>query len=175
MRLTVAVLLGIVVSAVSVHAAGPSDMLLHEEPLPLAEITFTDESGTVLSLKAWRGKVVLLNVWATWCPPYREEMPTLDSLQALLGGDNFEVIALSIDRAGVDAVAGFFDEIGIKHLQIFIDQSGRAAGELKVFGLPATILVGPDGKELGRLVGPAEWDTPEMIALFEDVIAGNRE
>mgnify|MGYP003661775318 FL=1 len=102
-------------------------------------------------------------------------MPTLDRLQAHLGGDRFEVVALSIDRAGVSVVAEFFEEIGIEHLRTFIDDSGKAARDLKVFGLPATLLIGRDGRELGRLVGPAEWDTPEMIALLKTVIGNQQE
>ena len=118
---------------------------------------------------------MLLNIWATWCGPCRAEMPTLDRLQARLGSDRFEVIALSIDRAGVGVVAEFFEEIGIEHLRIFIDESGGAARDLKVFGLPATLLIGRDGRELGRLVGPAEWDTPEMTAFLETLIANQQE
>lgn len=150
-------------------------MPMHDTPRAVPEIAFTDGEGEPLTLDAWRGKIVLLNVWATWCGPCRAEMPTLDRLQARLGGDRFEVVALSIDRAGVRVVAKFFEKIGIKHLRIFIDDSGKAARDLKVVGLPATLLIGRDGRELGRLVGPAEWDTPEMIAFIETVIANQQE
>ena len=150
-------------------------MPLHDTPRPVPEVAFTDGEGEPLTLDAWRGKIVLLNIWATWCGPCREEMPTLDRLQARLGGDRFEVVALSIDRAGVSVVAEFFEEIGIEHLRTFIDDSGKAARDLKVFGLPATLLIGRDGQELGRLVGPAEWDTPEMIAFLKAVIANQQE
>lgn len=152
-------------------AAEPSAMRLHETPQPVPQIDFTDGSGAPHTLEAWRGKVVLLNVWATWCGPCRAEMPTLDRLQATLGDEHFEVLALSIDRAGADVVREFFDEIGIEHLGIFVDKTGKASRDLKIFGLPGTLLIGPDGRELGRLIGPAEWDTPEMIAFFEIVIA----
>ena len=168
-------LFGLFLSLAGVAAAEPGTMPLHEASQPLPPIAFADESGNPLTLDAWRGKVVLLNVWATWCGPCRREMPTLDRLQARLGGDRFEVVALSIDRAGVGVVRRFFEEIGIGHLRIVIDESGRAARDIGVFGLPATILVGPDGRELGRFVGPAEWDTPEMIAFFETIIADQLE
>lgn len=144
---------------------------LHGEPRSLPTIAFFDGDNQLRSLADWRGKIILLNVWATWCVPCRVEMPTLDRLQARLGGEDFEVVALSIDRAGVGVVAKFFQKIGIGHLRIFIDDSGKAARDLKVFGLPATLLIGRDGLELGRLIGPAKWDTPEMIALIEAVVS----
>ena len=145
-------------------------MTLHDAPRPLPEISFTDETGKSLTLKAYRGKVVLLNIWATWCAPCRTEMPTLDRLQSRLGSDRFEVVALSIDRADVGIVRKFYDDIGVKHLKLVIDQSGRAMQALGLLGLPTTILVGPDGLELARHVGPAEWDLPEIRAFFENVI-----
>jgi thiol-disulfide isomerase/thioredoxin len=150
--------------------AEPKRMTLHHAPRPLPEITFTNETGRSLTLKAYRGKVVLLNIWATWCTPCRAEMPTLDRLQARLGSDRFEVVALSIDRAGVGVVRKFYDDVGVKHLKLVIDQNGRAMQALGLLGLPTTVLIGPDGLELARHVGPAEWDSPEMRAFFEDVI-----
>ncbi len=96
-------------------------------------------------------------------------MPTLDRLQQQLGGEEFAVVALSVDRAGASAVRMFFDEIGVK-LAVFIDQDGAAIRSLGLFGLPATLLIGPQGNELARLAGPAEWDTPEMVAFLEGII-----
>lgn len=151
-------------------SAEPKRMTLHDAARPLPDISFTDDTGGLLTLQAYRGKVVLLNIWATWCAPCRAEMPTLDRLQASLGSDRFEVVALSIDRAGVGVVRKFYDEIGVTHLKLVIDQNGRAMQALGLLGLPTTILVGPDGLELARHVGPAKWDLPEMRAFFEDVI-----
>jgi len=171
MRVLPTVLLLAVLALPGARAAEPVSIPLHDTPRPLPGLAFTDGEGQPRTLADFRGKVVLLNIWATWCGPCRREMPTLDRLQARLGGEDFEVVALSIDRAGIGVVREFFDEIDIKHLRIFIDESGRAARDLKIFGLPATLVIGPDGSELGRLVGPAEWDTTEMIAFFETVIA----
>lgn len=162
--------LGLVCSTAAM-AEGPNAVPLHDTPLPLPAISFADEHGNPLTLDRWRGKVVLLNVWATWCAPCRHEMPTLDRLRAMLGSERFEVVALSIDRAGVGVVRRFFDEIGIQHLGIFIDATMKASRALRIFGLPGTLLIGPDGRELGQLIGPAEWDTPEMVAFFNQVIA----
>jgi thiol-disulfide isomerase/thioredoxin len=166
-----ALVLAALVAASSAHAQEPTAMSLHQEPQPLPELVFTDESGEPRSLEDWRGKAVLLNVWATWCAPCRAEMPTLDRLQERLGGEGFEVVALSVDRAGAGAVRKFFDEIWVK-LPVFIDQDGAAIRSLGLFGLPATLLIGPDGNELARLAGPAEWDTPEMVAFLEGIIEG---
>ena len=143
---------------------------LHDTPQSIENINFQDETGQSLQLSDWRGKIVLLNVWATWCGPCREEMPTLDRLQEKLGGDQFDVLALSIDRGGVGIVRDFYDEIGLQHLQIWIDPTTKASRAMKVFGLPTTLLIGPDGKELGRKIGPAEWDAPNAINFFEKII-----
>ena len=175
MRMILIAVLVVALGIATASAAEPTGMPLHGAPRPLREIGFTDEAGAALSLEVWRGRLVLLNIWATWCGPCRAEMPTLDRLQGRLGDENFEVVALSIDRAGVDAVRTFYDEIGIEQLAIYIDETGRIAQDLGVFGLPTTILVGPDGSELGRLIGPAEWDTPEMIAFFENAVEENQE
>ncbi len=157
------------------QSAEPSGIPLHQEPRPLPNISFNDEAGTPLTLESWRGRVVLLNIWATWCGPCRAEMPTLDSLQGRFGGEHFEVVALSLDRAGVAAVRAFYDEVGLERLAVYIDQSGQAAQDLGVSGIPTSILIDGDGRELGRYVGATEWNTPEMIAFFEDLIGTQQE
>ena len=143
---------------------------LHKTPQALTDISFQDETGRPLQLSDWHGKIVLLNVWATWCGPCREEMPTLDRLQEKLGSGRFDVLALSIDRGGAGVVRDFYNEIGLQHLQIWIDPTTKASREISVIGLPTTLLIGPDGKELGRKIGPAEWDAPEAIAFFRAII-----
>lgn len=149
--------------------AGSSFSML-DAPRPLPELRFLDGAGKETTLAAFRGKAVLLNLWATWCVPCREEMPTLDRLQAELGGPGFEVVALSIDRAGLDVVRKFYGEIGIRRLAMYIDGSGRATRELGVLGLPTTLLVDREGRELGRLIGPAAWDAPEMVAFLKSLL-----
>lgn len=142
-------------------------MPLHDAPRPLPDIRFRDGENQARSLADFRGKVVLLNIWATWCGPCRREMPTLDRLQATLGGPDFQVVALSIDRAGMKVVSAFYAETGIEHLARYIDESGRTTQALKVPGLPTTLLIDREGREIARHVGPAEWDTPEMVAFFK--------
>ncbi|OQM75699.1 TlpA family protein disulfide reductase [Manganibacter manganicus] len=166
MKAILSALVCAVLMITSAWAEEPAAIILHDERQPLPELAFADEAGKSRSLEDWRGKVVLLNVWATWCAPCRAEMPTLARLQERLGGEGFEVVVLSVDRAGVGAVRKFFDEIGAK-LPVFIDQDGAALRTLGLFGLPTTLLIGPDGNELARLAGPAEWDTPEMVSFLE--------
>ncbi|WP_219821614.1 TlpA family protein disulfide reductase [Sneathiella aquimaris] len=145
-------------------------MSLYEKPRSLNPISFTDVESSDLDLSHWRGKFVLLNIWATWCAPCREEMPTLDNLQRQLGGKNFEVVALSIDQAGVPAIQKFYTKIGIKHLAIYVDQTMKASTDLQTYGIPTTLLISPEGHELGRLVGPATWDNPEMLTFLRRIV-----
>ncbi|MCD1636709.1 TlpA family protein disulfide reductase [Martelella mediterranea] len=147
--------------------------VMHEMPRPLPEITFDNGNGQGLTLADFEGKTVLLNIWATWCVPCREEMPTLDALQAELGGSGFEVVPLSVDRAGPEVVRKFYAEIGIEHLGLYIDASMRASFDLQAPGLPTTLLLDAEGRELGRLVGPAEWNTPEMVAFLKTHLTSN--
>ncbi|APH74929.1 TlpA family protein disulfide reductase [Aquibium oceanicum] len=152
-------------------AEAPPNFAIHDAPKPVPEVRFENGDGEARTLADFRGRVVLLNVWATWCVPCREEMPTLDRLQAKLGGPNFEVVALSIDRAGPNVVREFFAEIGIENIALHIDASGKALFGLGIVGLPATLLINREGEEIGRLIGPAEWDSPEMIEFIRSTIA----
>jgi thiol-disulfide isomerase/thioredoxin len=148
----------------------PQNFIRHSVPAAMPELQFTDGDGRAHSLADFRGKVVVLNVWATWCGPCRTEMPTLDRLQAQLGGPGFEVVALSVDRGGPERVKAFYASIGVQHLALHIDASSEATSALSIVGLPATILVDRDGKELGRLFGPAKWDAPEALAFLRSII-----
>lgn len=139
-------------------------------PVELADVSFKDEAGVTTTLAAFKGRVILLNLWATWCLPCRHEMPSLDRLQKEMGSDQFEVVALSLDRAGKDAARTFFDEIKIENLKLYIDPTMKAGNGLRAVGMPTTILIGKDGKELGRLPGPAEWDSPAAKALIADAL-----
>ena len=147
-------------------AAGPQGFALHETPQNLPNIRFVTEDGAKGTLEDFRGKVILLNIWATWCPPCVEEMPTLDALQAELGGPGFEVVALSIDRAGPDVVRKFLNRIGVVYLELYVDETRMSYTALLAVGLPATLLIDAEGRELGRLIGPADWDDPEMVSFL---------
>jgi thiol-disulfide isomerase/thioredoxin len=146
----------------------PPAFSMHPAPRPLPDVRFENGQGEAMSLADFRGKVVLLNLWATWCAPCRREMPTLDRLQASLGGSDFQIVALSIDRKGLPAVREFYAELGLETLPIYVDETGEAQRALSVLGLPTTLLLDRDGDEVGRLLGPAEWDSPEMMAFLRD-------
>lgn len=135
---------------------------IHPAPRQFTPLRFSDEQGRILSLSAFRGRTVLLNVWATWCPPCREEMPALDRLQAALGGPDFEVVAISIDAQGLPAVRTFFKQVGITRLRPYID-SDHEAGALATVGIPITLLIDREGREIGRKRGPAVWDDPGVM------------
>jgi thiol-disulfide isomerase/thioredoxin len=113
---------------------------------------------------------VLLNLWATWCAPCLKELPSLDRLQAQLGGDRFQVIAVSVDRRGAEAVRPFFEKLKISHLTIYVEPKGRLADMIGLQILPSTIIIGPHGLMLGRMIGAAEWDAPEALALLRHYI-----
>ncbi len=167
-----AVLLLLLIAALSSAAAAEPTFVMLDPPKALPDVRFVDGDGRDRSLADFRGKVVLLNIWATWCVPCRKEMPTLDRLQDTLGSNDFEVVALSIDRGGPDVVRKFYGEIGVAHLAIHVDASGKAFRDLAVVGLPTTILIDRAGREIGRLVGPAEWDSPETIGTLRRLIGG---
>ncbi len=153
-----------------VAAEPPAGFTMHAEAFALPSITFQSSHGQKLDLEDFRGRVVLLNLWATWCAPCRAEMPTLDNLQAILGGSAFEVLALSLDRGGADDIDDFYQELGLRHLAVYVDPTTSAQRALRVFGLPTTLLIDVDGFELGRLIGPAEWDSREMVDFLRSVI-----
>lgn len=153
--------------SLSPDRTGRSDAGSADRPGPL---TFTDAKGTTLSLADFGGRSVLLNIWATWCPPCRKEMPSLDRLQAQRGGKDFEVVALSVDKGGIAQVRPFYEETKIVNLAIYTDTASAAMAALRLVGLPTTILLAPDGRELARWVGPREWDTPETMAEIERLI-----
>ena len=145
-------------------------MPLHDKPRQMLSPPFVDGKGRDLTLADFRGRVVLLNIWSTWCVPCREEMPTLDALQEKMGGGDFHVLPLSIDRAGMEIVRRFYDEIGIRHLDTYLAEDIRVMAAFAVVGLPTTILIDRDGFERGRLVGPAEWDSPAVMAQIQTII-----
>ena len=141
-------------------------------PLPvLSALAFQTADGRGLTGAAFQGRFVLLNVWATWCPPCVKEMPSLDRLQAMKGDSSFEVVALSIDRQGLEVVAPFFKRTGLANLAIYLDREARSMSALRITGLPTTVLIDPTGREVARWPGAREWDQPATVAEIDEHIA----
>jgi thiol-disulfide isomerase/thioredoxin len=138
---------------------------------PLTGITFTDGEGRQRTLNEWKGKVVLINLWATWCAPCKLEMPSLDRLQAKLGGADFAVLPISLDRTGADKPRAFLTSNKLENLELFLDTGNALTTVLRVPGLPLSVLVNYEGKEIARLAGSAEWDSPEAEDLIRAAIA----
>lgn len=150
--------------------SGRDGVVVHSRPRELPPLRFGDATGAVSSLAAYRGRAVVLNVWATWCAPCREEMPALDRLQAALGGPDFEVVTVSIDASGLKAVQPFFRQLRIEHLHPYLDRFGEAAAWVAA-GIPLTLLIDRDGREAGRKLGTARWDAPDMLALIRRLLS----
>jgi thiol-disulfide isomerase/thioredoxin len=143
-------------------------------PFRLPDVTFKDSTGREHALADWRGRTVLLNLWATWCVPCRKEMPALDTLQADLGGAKFDVVAVNIDTRDPQKPLNFLKEIGIAHLAYYADDSAKVFQELKAagkaFGMPTTLLVDPAGCEIGEMAGPAEWASTDGVKLVSAIL-----
>lgn len=138
---------------------------------PALGLSFSDGEGRPVTLADFQGKVLLLNLWATWCAPCRHEMPALDRLQEKLGGRDFQIVALSVDRGGLPAVRRFYEQVGVRSLPIYIDTAGTALRQAGATGLPTTLLLDRNGREIRRFVGPAEWDGPAMVAVVQNTVA----
>ncbi len=145
-------------------------LIVHVAPRDRITETFRDLYGNRLTLADYSGKVVLLNIWATWCPPCRAEMPSLDRLAGEMEGPDFALIALSTDRGGVERVAQFYDDYLIDNLDIMHDRSGNFARQAGVLGLPVTLILDRQGREIARLLGDADWASPEARAILRRII-----
>ena len=153
-------------------AKGPMAAFLVKPERPaVPDLNFKGAQGNGLKLSQWKGRVVLVNLWATWCAPCRKEMPTLADLQKQLGSKDFEVIAMSVDRKGIEASSAYLKETGADALGLYVDETTKSLGDLQGLGLPLSILVDRKGREIGRLLGPAEWNSSEAMALVKAAIA----
>ena len=138
------------------------------KPAELPELHFVDRNGRSLSLHDFAGRPILLNLWATWCVPCRKEMPSLDRLQAKFDPSRFLVLTLSIDHGGVPQVERFYQQLGLKSLGVYVDRSAQALQDLHAPGVPVTLLVNEQGQEIGRKIGAAEWDAPQIVSTLRE-------
>src|SRR3954452_1438905 len=140
-------------------------------PVKLPDLAFEDAEGKPRKLSEWRGKTVLVNLWATWCVPCRKEMPALDSLQTKLGGKDFEVVAVNIDTRDPEKPRNFLKEANLTQLSYFADSKAKVFQDLKsigkALGMPTSVLVDGKGCEIANLAGPAEWASDDAIKLIK--------
>jgi thiol-disulfide isomerase/thioredoxin len=152
--------------------AGPIGQFIPANPpRPAPEVSFAAESGGNVSLADFRGRVVLLNLWATWCEPCIREMPALDRLQGKLGGRDFAVVLVSQDRGGGNVVDPFFAKLGLANLKTYLDPKGTVGHGFGVAGLPTSFLIDRDGTIIGSVQGAAAWDGPEAEARIRQYLA----
>jgi thiol-disulfide isomerase/thioredoxin len=146
-----------------------------QTPFLVPDLAFKDADGHARTLADWRGRTVLLNLWATWCVPCRREMPALDALESNLGGPNFEVVAINIDTRDPAKPRGFLKEVGVTHLAYYSDQSAKVFQDLKLagkaFGMPTTLILDRSGCEIGEMAGPADWASPDGVKLVSAAVA----
>lgn len=158
----------------ALNAAKSGDMAkltVHKDPKSVPEIAFFDPTGTQRTLAEFQGKAVLVNFWATWCAPCRHEMPSLSQLQTEKGGPAFEVVTISTIRNTPSAVDKFFADVGIENLPKFDDPNGALARSLGIAGLPMSLIIAPDGTEVARFYGDADWASDDAYALVDALIA----
>jgi len=145
-------------------------VVLHAAPVAVPDLPFLKADDSEGALSEYRGRFVLLNFWATWCAPCRHEMPALNMLQARLGGADFQVVTLATGRNPPQAIRRFFEEENLTVLTRHRDIDQRIAREMGVFGLPISVILDREGREIGRLRGDADWASPEAFALIEAII-----
>lgn len=159
---------GLVATQAARAAAGPER--LREESRALPPITFQDAEGQEKTPADFAGQGLVLNLWATWCPPCVAEMPALAKMAAALSGDRIAVLPLSSDRGGKPVVDAFYQRVGLSGLGVWLDPRGAAARALGARGLPTTVIVDRMGQERARLEGDAAWDTPAMIEAVRRLV-----
>jgi thiol-disulfide isomerase/thioredoxin len=155
------------------QAGGMEQFTLNNPPLPVPETRFLDAAGKDVALADFKGRVLLVNFWATWCAPCIQELPSLDRLQAEIGGKDFTVLTINEDRQGAAVAGPFLEKHGLKHLGTHADRQMALARALDLHGMPSTYLVDRKGRIVGSLVGPAEWDSPAAKALIRRHIAAD--
>ena len=147
-------------------------LAISSAPVAMPEIEINGHDGAVHRLADLKGKFVLVNFWATWCAPCRKEMPGLEALQRDLGGDKFTVQLIAVGRNPPPMIDKFFAEAGITALTTWLDPKQRLSSQVGVFGLPITLLLNPEGQEIARMQGDADWHSPEALDFLKAVLAG---
>ncbi|MFQ6546393.1 TlpA family protein disulfide reductase [Aestuariibius sp. 2305UL40-4] len=147
-------------------------LVIHATPDAPVDAPFLHEDGSETTLAAWEGQVVVLNFWATWCAPCRKEMPHLSALQEEMGGEDFQVVTVATGRNPPEGMARFLNEIGVDNLPLHRDPRQSLARSAGVLGLPVTVLLDRQGREVARLQGDADWSSESAKAIIAAVIEG---
>lgn len=165
----------------SAHAAAPhctppkghfGNFQSVDPALVVPEVPFLDGTGKEVSLASYKGKGIILNFWATWCAPCVREMPQLDRLSAFVKDNNIEVLTVSEDRNGLVSAPKFYKTHNLNDLPVLVDPKGRLMRAFSAPGLPLTVFINADGLEIARVVGPAEWDSTEIVEFVRSCLAG---
>ncbi|MEM7506897.1 MAG: TlpA disulfide reductase family protein [Pseudomonadota bacterium] len=158
--------------AASVEELKTGDMaklVIHDTSFNPMDAPFTQGDGDQMTMADFAGKVVVINFWATWCPPCRAEMPSIDRLAGEVAGDDIAVIAVSTDKGDIGKIKKFFDEIDVQNLAIYRDKNSTLARQAGAAGLPVTLILDRQGREVGRVIGEAEWDSREAVAVVRRI------
>ncbi len=147
-------------------------LVFASEPKDVSQVVFTDPDGGEYQLSDWQGKYIVVNFWATWCAPCRKEMPSLEALQQEFGGEKFEVVTIATGRNAIPGIRRFFEEINVTGLPILLDPKQKLAREMAVLGLPISVILNPEGQEIARLRGDADWYSDSARAIITELIAG---
>ena len=145
-------------------------LILHESPKAVSEEVFYRSNNDPIFLQSFSGSLTLVNFWATWCAPCLNEMPSLSNLQKLKGDKNFKVVTIATMRNSPKSIENFFDKMSIVNLTKYQDPKGKLARSLKIAGLPLTILLNKENKEVARFIGDADWSSPQALKLIEKAI-----
>ena len=160
-------------AAEALRAGDMRKLMFHADPKPVpGGVVLTDTAGATGALEDYRGQWVLLNFWATWCAPCRKEMPMLEALQADRGGHDFAVVTVAAGRNSPAGIDRFFAEIGVTALPKWMDPRDGLAAQMAVMGLPVTLLIDPEGREVARMLGEADWSSENARAVLEAAMAG---
>ena len=139
------------------------NLKIHKEPKKVIDIVFRNQEDLTVSLEDFKDRLVVINFWATWCAPCREEMPSLDLLQSNKKMENLIILPINVGKENVDKAKKFFKDLKIKNLKIYYDDSVKLANNFSLIGLPTTILINKNGEEFARILGSIDFEDKDFI------------